>query len=539
MADICNVLMVFPRFNPKSFWSYEGVREVLGARYPLPPLGMITVAAMLPGSWTVRLVNRNAEELGPSDLDWADMVMTGGMLSQQFDTLKVIRLAQDAGKPVVIGGPDVTSSPHIYAGADIQVLGEAESVIDDFVAAWERGERQGVFEAPKFQADVTKTPIPRFDLLKLHHYLYVGLQFSRGCPFLCEFCDIIELYGRSPRTKTSAQMLAELDALYAIGYRGQVDFVDDNLIGNKKAVKAFLPDLIAWQKKRKYPFMLTTEASLNLADDEPLMQLMRAANFIGLFVGIESPEEETLIQMQKKQNTRRSIPESVHRINSAGLIVTAGFVLGFDSEKDGVAEAILQCIEESTIPVVNISLLYALAGTQLTRRLEREGRLRSGFEADPVGRSGDFVVTGLNFATARPHRVILQDYVTVVSALYRPAAFFRRVRRMLRAIDHAGLAWNTTVHDARRQFSRFFRLMFHVTRHRPDMRGHSWRLLGECLIHNPRAIGAAVAMIVFYVSLGPLSRHLVAEVQARLDALDEADQAAPASPALLAPAAAA
>ena len=522
MADSCNVLMIFPRFNPKSFWSYEGACEILGVRYPLPPLGMITLAAMLPKSWDIRLVNRNTEELAPADLHWADMVMTGGMLNQQFDAHKVIKLAQEAGKPVVVGGPDVTSSPHMYAQADICVLGEAESIIDDFVAAWERGERKGVFEAPKFQADVTNTPIPRFDLLKLEQYLYIGVQFSRGCPFLCEFCDIIELYGRSPRTKTPSQMLAELDALYALGYRGHVDFVDDNLIGNKKAVKAFLPHLIAWQKERRYPFMLTTEASLNLADDDQMLRLLRDANFIGIFVGIETPEEEILIQTQKKQNTKRSIPESVRHIYDYGILVAAGFVLGFDSEKNGIADAMVRCIDESMIPVANVSLLYALAGTQLTRRLEREGRIHDGYEGDTVGNAGDFVLAGLNFETARPRRDILGDYVNVVSSLYRPEAFFRRARGMALALDRVNLGLPILIRDSLREVGRFWRVMKHVTLHRPDMRWHSWWLIAECMLRNPRAVRHAVALVVFYLYLGPLTRFVTDRVMEQIAGIDSA-----------------
>ena len=522
MANSCNVLMIFPRFNPKSFWSYEGACEILRVGYPLPPLGMITLAALLPPGWDIRLVNRNTEELDPADLDWADMVMTGGMLNQQFDAHKIIKLAQEAGKPVVVGGPDVTSSPHIYAQADIRVLGEAESIIEEFVAAWERGERKGDFEAPKFQADVTKTPIPRFDLLKLEQYLYIGVQFSRGCPFMCEFCDIIELYGRNPRTKTPPQMLAELDTLYGLGYRGHLDFVDDNLIGNKKAVKAFLPHLIEWQKKHKYPFMLTTEASLNLADDDQLLGLLREANFMGVFVGIESPEEEILVQTQKKQNTRRSIPESVRRIYDYGIFVAAGFVLGFDSEKDGIAGAMVRCIEEAMIPVANVSLLYALAGTQLTRRLDREGRLHGGYEGDSVGNAGDFVLAGLNFETARPRRNILDDYVAVVSSLYRPEAFFRRARGVAMALDRINLGLPILVRDSAREMGRFWRVMKHVTLHRPDMRWRSWRLITECMVRNPKAIRLAVAMVVFYLYLGPLTRFVTDRVEeqiARLDAL--------------------
>ena len=258
----CRALLIYPRFVSETFWNFAEACALMGARYPAAPLGLITVAAMLPSHWEVRLVDRNTEDLTEADLVWADIVMTGGMLPQQADTLALIELCHRGDRPVVIGGPDATSSPHIYKQADFRVLGEAEGVLADFIAAWDAGERAGTFTAPKFQVDVTRSPMPRFDLLKFEHYLYVGVQYSRGCPFTCEFCDIIELYGRVPRTKTTLQILAELDRLYALGYRGHVDFVDDNLIGNKKALKQFLPRLKEWQEEHNYPFELSTEASV-------------------------------------------------------------------------------------------------------------------------------------------------------------------------------------------------------------------------------------------------------------------------------------
>ena len=223
------------------------------------------------------------------------MVMTGGMLAQHADTVEVIESRRSMASRSSSAARTITSSPGSLSQADFQVLGEAEGILEEFIEAWTNGERKGVFEAEKFKADVTKSPIPRFDLLKFEHYLHVGVQFSRGCPFTCEFCDIIELYGRVPRTKTTPQMLAELDALYALGYRGHIDFVDDNLIGNKKAVKAFLPHLSRWLEEHDYPFEFSTEASLNLADDDELLRLMSEANFFGVFVGIESPDPETLV----------------------------------------------------------------------------------------------------------------------------------------------------------------------------------------------------------------------------------------------------
>lgn len=315
----CNVLLIYPRFLSGSFWNYGATCELVGAKYPAPPLGLITVAAMLPENWEVKLVDRNTEDLQDADLDWADLVFTGGMLPQQADALRIIRMCKEKDIPVAVGGPDATSSPETYAQADFRVLGEAEGIIEKFLDTWERGERSGLFEAEKFKADVTTTPIPRFDLLNFKNYVQVNVQYSRGCPFTCEFCDIIELYGRRPRTKTSAQMLAELDRLYELGYRGHVDFVDDNLIGNKKAVKAFLPDLIEWQKSKNRPFEMSTEASLNLADDAALLKLMQEAGFFSVFIGIESPDPDVLNATRKKQNTRRDIARSVHRIYEAGI----------------------------------------------------------------------------------------------------------------------------------------------------------------------------------------------------------------------------
>src|SRR6516165_8881675 len=375
MTKPCRVLMIYPMFVPNSFWNYTEACELIGAKYPAAPLGLITVAAMLPKHWDIRLVNRNTEPLTDADLDWADLVMIGGMLNQQPDFIYLIDLAHLHGKPVCVGGPDVSSSPHLYADADFQVIGEAEQVMAHFIAAWESGERKGVFIAEKFKIDVTQSPMPRYDLIKFDHYLFIGVQYSRGCPFTCEFCDIIELYGRVPRTKTTAQMLAELDALHALGYRGHVDFVDDNFIGNKKALKAFLPHLAEWQRAHDQPFEFSTEASVNLADDQALLDMMKAANFFLVFVGIESPDPDSLVAMKKKQNTRRDLVESIHRIYRAGMFVTAGFIVGFDSEKVSIAEAMIEFIEDSAIPVCMVGLLYALPNTQLTRRLAHEGRL--------------------------------------------------------------------------------------------------------------------------------------------------------------------
>jgi radical SAM superfamily enzyme YgiQ (UPF0313 family) len=536
MPQHYKVLLVVPRFAGRSFWHFVDACELYGARIPSAPLGLITVAALLPHSWECRLANRNTEELTDADLEWADMIMTGGMLPQRPDALEVIALANKRGKPVIVGGPDVTSSPDAYASADFRVLGEAEGIIGSFISAWEAGVRQGVFEAPKFTIDVTKTPTPRFDLLKRSQYLYLGVQFSRGCPFTCEFCDIIELYGRVPRTKTTQQMLSELDALFRIGYRGHLDFVDDNFIGNKKAVKAFLPHLIAWQKEHGYPFEFSTEASINLADDDALLALMREANFFTVFVGIESPDTETLIATQKKQNTRRSLAQGVQKILRAGIFVNAGFILGFDSEKGSVADAMIACIEETAIPVCTVGLLYALPTTQMTRRLASQGRLFPELytEEQVTAGVGDQCTAGLNFSTARPRRDILVDYRNVLHHIYSPKAYFRRVEKTALALDRPALDRGDGLEKQAhigpiplQDLGLLSRLVWLIMRRQPAALWHFARVFVICARRNPQSLECVGATAALFLHLGPFSRFVISSLDAQISKIDAGEFRSP------------
>jgi len=524
----CNVLLVSPRFPGNTFWNSKATCQVEGARHSAIPLGLLTVAALLPSDWSCRLIDRNVRDVAEADWAWADMVMIGGMNVQRADCLSLIALAQDRGKVVVVGGPDATSEPHFYEHADFRVLGEAETVIHDFIAAWRSGQRGGTFTAEKFKVDVTTTPVPRFDLLRPGDYLYVAVQFSRGCPFMCEFCDIIELYGRVPRVKTAEQMLRELETLYQSGYRGHVDFVDDNFIGNKKAVKAFLPRLIAWQRAHGHPFAFSTEASVNLADDDALLALMRKAGFFVVFVGIESPDGDTLVAMQKKQNARRSLADSVHKIYRAGMFVIAGFIVGFDTEKDGVAADLVDCIEETGIPVCMVGLLTALANTQLTTRLKLEGRMYPvAWQARLFGDGGgDQCTLGLNFETRRPRRDVLRDYKHVVESVYAPQAFFGRVDRVMRRLD---CYWPARTSEPRRRriagldlgdWARLARLLRAVLRAHPRLLPYYVRALITCFRVNPGALWAVGAMIALYLHLGPFSKVVSAAMARQIDEID-------------------
>src|SRR5436190_6061051 len=525
MTIPCRVLMVYPKFVPDSFWNYTEACELVGAKYPAAPLGLITVAAMLPKHWDIHLVNRNTEPLTDADLDWADLVMIGGMLNQQPDFLYLIDLVHLHGKPVCVGGPDVSSSPHLYADADFQVIGEAEKIMEEFIAAWERGERKGEFIAEKFKIDVTLSPMPRYDLIKFDHYLFIGVQYSRGCPFTCEFCDIIELYGRVPRTKTTQQMFAELDTLYALGYRGHVDFVDDNFIGNKKALKVFLPELAEWQRGHDQPFEFSTEASVNLADDDALLQMMKAANFFTVFVGIESPDPEALVAMKKKQNTRRNLVESIHKIYGAGMFVTAGFIVGFDSEKLSMAEAMIDFIEDSAIPICMVGLLYALPNTQLTRRLAREGRLHVDYDIAATS-GGDQCTTGLNFDTLRPLRDILQDYKRILERVYDPVAYAARLDRLITLLDRSGRARHFPQGDNRGKVNAL-ETIHRVVTEIPQAREVFWRTFMNCAKSNPASVRIVVALAALYLHLGPFSRQVIAEIDRRIAALDGETPALP------------
>jgi len=521
MTITCRVLMLYPKFVPNSFWNYTEACKLVGAKYPAAPLGLITVAAMLPSDWDVRLVDRNTQPLNDADLAWADLVMIGGMLNQQPDFIHLIDLAHRSGKPVCVGGPDVSSSPHLYADADFQVIGEAEEIISEFISAWQRGERKGVFTAEKFTIDVTRSPMPRYDLIKFDDYLFIGVQYSRGCPFTCEFCDIIELYGRVPRTKTNDQILAELQALYDHGYRGHVDFVDDNFIGNKKNLRTLLPRLKAWLEERNYPFEFSTEASVNIADDDQLLQAMKDTNFFGIFVGIESPDPETLVQMKKKQNTKRNIAECIHKIYSYGMFVTAGFIVGFDTEKVSMGQAMIDFIEETNIPVCMVGLLYALPGTQLTRRLAKEGRLHEGHDVMKV--EGDQCTLGCNFDTKRPLRDILVDYKAVLEQVYSPTAYAGRLSRLAVMLDRSDRRHELPKGDVRKKLDGL-EIVHGIMRAVPEVREPFWTAFVKVAKTNPNALRYVVMLMALYTHLGPFSKHVAGEIDRRIAELDEADR---------------
>jgi len=433
------VLLLHPEF-PDSFWSFRGVLELVGRSALSPPLGLITAAAMLPSDWDLRLVDCAVR--APTEDDWrfADMVMITGMIVQKPSIVALITEAGRRGLPVVAGGPYATSVPEDFetAGADYLVLDEAEITLAPFLAdIAAEGPRRRAPGAParRYTAggkkpDLTATPVPRFDLLPLDAYDSMAVQYSRGCPFLCEFCDIITLYGRKPRTKSNDQVIAELEALTALGWRGGIFLVDDNFIGNKPNVRKLLPALEAWQAKNGFPFWFDTEASIDLAADQDLLQMMVRSNFASVFIGIETPDEDSLELTRKHQNNRKPMQESLELISRAGLRVMAGMILGFDNEKPGAGERVVQFVEEAAIATSLISLLQVLPNTGLHTRLEREGRLTG--QMAGIGQTD-----ALNFVPTRPSVDILREYVAAYRALYDPVRYLERVKRqfLLMGID--------------------------------------------------------------------------------------------------------
>jgi radical SAM superfamily enzyme YgiQ (UPF0313 family) len=488
------------------------------------PLGLITFAATLPQHWHFRLVDLNVADWDEESWQWADLVCVGGMIAQQLGTLEVVRRARREGKFVVVGGVDATSQPNLYKDADALVLGEAESVVPEWLCAWRAGDPAGTFRARELP-DVTQSPVPRFDLLDLPGYMAVNVQHSRGCPFNCEFCDIIELFGRKPRTKTPEQFCRELDRLDELGYRGWIDIVDDNFVGNKRNVKQTLPALQQWCEVHRFPFFFSTQASINLADDETLMRQMSGSGFRFVFIGIETPDKNVLETTQKRMNALKPLSARIRRIFEHGMGVTAGFILGLDRESGDAADVMINCIEDNAIPIASTSLLIALPNTQLTRRLRKEGRLLDSRTWRPVApdepyelvipsaiadsRQSNFgVLPGLNFTTTRDRFQILEDYRRLWTTIYEPKRYFRRVIRWVKQLSMKR-TYDPNLAEAMRNNLGFFRTLWSLSKKR-DVRWPLWWTVLRCLCMGRRRFERAMQLVVIYAQFERL-RHVIDE----------------------------
>lgn len=419
-----NILLVYPEY-PDTFWSFSYALKFISKKAAYPPLGLLTVAAMLPPEWEKRLVDMNVRELRDKDLLWADYVLISAMSVQKGSVRDVLSRCRELGVKVVAGGPLFTNDHEEFADVDHLVLNEAEITLKPFLDDLKEGRPERIYASDE-KADVTKTPIPLWELINMRHYSSMNIQYSRGCPFDCEFCNITSLYGRVPRTKDSGQLIAELEKIYSLGWREGVFFVDDNFIGNKKKLKEkVLPSLISWMEERKRPFYFSTEASINLADDEELMRLMAQAEFITVFVGIETPHEESLIECAKTQNRNRDLIASVKKIQDFGLEVQAGFIVGFDQDPASIFEKMISFIQESGIVTAMVGLLNAPRGTKLYARLLTENRLLK-------TATGDNTDLSMNFIPKMSYENLINGYRRIIETIYSPKQYYTRVRRFMK-----------------------------------------------------------------------------------------------------------
>jgi radical SAM superfamily enzyme YgiQ (UPF0313 family) len=477
------VLLLYPEF-PDTFWSFKHALKFIGKKASLPPLGLLTVAALLPVEWSKRLVDVNVRKLRAQDLAWADVVFISGMIAQRDSARELIARCRAAGRTIVAGGPLFTLGHEEFPEVDHFVLNEAEVTLPEFLRDFAQGAARRVYASPEFP-DLRQTPAPLWELAELKRYASMSVQFSRGCPFDCEFCNITAMFGHRPRTKTTAQIIAELDGLRQAGWRGTVFFVDDNFIGNKRALKEdLLPALARWQRGRRgTPFF--TEASINLADDEELMRMMVEAGFNQVFIGIETPEAAGLAECNKRQNQQRDLVADVKRIQRAGLEVQGGFIVGFDSDTASIFTRQIEFIQQSGIVTAMVGLLQAIPGTKLHRRLDAQGRLTG----QTTGNNLDGTT---NFIPRMNRETLREGYKNLMGHIYSPGPYYRRIRTFLREYRRPKISnpvnWRYMLAFLRAnvRLGVFGRERFEY-----------WRLLVWTFFHRPNLFPLAVTLSIF------------------------------------------
>lgn len=430
------ILLIYPEY-PDTFWSYSEILSIIDRKAIFPPLGLLTIASMLPEEWEKKLIDHNVHEITDVDLNWADMVFISAMIVQLDDVHSILRRCEILDKTVVVGGPLFSALQEDFEGMGVDhfVLNEAEITLPIFLRDLEEGNAQHIYRTSE-RPEITKTPIPMWSLIDFNDYYSALVQYSRGCPFNCEFCDIIVMNGRVPRTKTPDQIIDELQNIYDLDYRGMVFFVDDNFIGNKKKTKILLPKIIQWQQERDYPFYFFTESSVNLSQDEELMELMGEANFRNVFLGIETPSYDSLKDCGKYQNTNIDLVESIRTIQAHGMQVMGGFILGFDKDPDDIFDAMIDYIQKTGIVTAMVGLLNALPGTRLWYRVKEEGRLIPG----GTGENTD-AVTNINPLMGMEK--LVNGYIHVLKTIYNPKNYYKRIETLLEnlKLNQTVLGW--------------------------------------------------------------------------------------------------
>jgi radical SAM superfamily enzyme YgiQ (UPF0313 family) len=478
------ILLIYPEY-PDTFWSYKHALTFIHKKASLPPLGLLTVSSLLPKDWEKKLIDLNVNRLTDEDIINADLVMISSMIVQINSVKEIIKRVKSFGKFLIAGGPLFSSSYKNFPDVDCFVLNEGEITIPLFLNDFERNDLKRVYKSA-IRPDITTTPLPDWSLINLNDYASVSIQVSRGCPFSCDFCDIIIMNGRVPRVKSPGQVIAELNAIYDTGWRSSVFIVDDNFIGNRKKVKAILQEISIWMKEHKKPFSLSTEASITVADDKEIIELLKESNFSGLFVGIETPDEDSLKSCGKYQNTGKDLKEKVNFLQRNGLEVKGGFIVGFDTDNAGTFDRMIEFIQNSGIVTAMVGLLHALPRTKLYKKLKKEGRILS-------AATGNNTDSTLNFIPEMRKDVLMEGYKKILDTIYHPKHYYNRIITYLN--EYRGLAIGS-------KFS--IKLMIiAITRSFWQMgvmeKGnfYFWKMIFWTLLHKPKLIAEAITQSIY------------------------------------------
>jgi radical SAM superfamily enzyme YgiQ (UPF0313 family) len=479
------ILLIYPEY-PDTFWSFKHALKFVSKKAAFPPLGLLTVAAMLPAEWELKLVDMNTGRLSDNDIKWADMVFISAMVVQKDSAKIAINRCKKLGATVVAGGPLFTTQHEDFPGVDHFVLDEGEVTLPPFLADLENSSLQRIYSS-KVRPDINITPVPRWDLVDKKKYSSMVVQYSRGCPYDCEFCDIVVLNGHMPRTKSPEQMLRELDALYQRGWRDSVFIVDDNFIGNKKKLKAeMLPAIIDWSQNKHNPFSFFTQTSINLADDGELTGLMVKANFNMVFIGIESPNKESLAECGKSQNSSRDLIAAIKTLQHAGLEVQGGFIVGFDSDPQSIFQDVINFVQKSGVVTAMVGLLNAPMGTRLHKRLESEKRLTGSF-------SGNNTELSINFMPKMNINNLIEGYRKIIDTIYTPSHYYARVKTFLR--EYRPKRQKMSVLKSQ-NLNAFLKSLW-VLGIREKERWHFWDLVIWTTFKRPRSFSLSMSMAIY------------------------------------------